>query len=168
MRTIEIPLNKNRIILHLIISIIIIFIATTFAYYIYLDGKISLTLTIVLVIGIPYLIYYFLTNLNKIINKKPGLVLDNRGVLDSLGFSEIGIISWENITEAKIIKHNFSEYLIIKVKNNEIIVSKLNGLKKNFTQKYIEIYGGPIVINLQNLKIDKYELIKIIQNKMQS
>ena len=71
MRTIEIPLNKNRIILHLIISILIIFIATTFAYYLYLDGKISLELTIVLVIAIPYLIYYFLSNLNKIINKKP-------------------------------------------------------------------------------------------------
>ena len=168
MRTIEIPLNKNRIILHLIISILIIFIATTFAYYLYLDGKISLELTIVLVIAIPYLIYYFLSNLNKITNKKPGLVLDNRGVLDCLGFSEIGIISWENITEAKIIKYNFSEYLIIKVKNNELIFSKLNGFKKNFTQKYIEIFGGPIVINLQNLKIEKHELIKIIQNKILS
>ncbi|KUJ62190.1 hypothetical protein AR687_09215 [Flavobacteriaceae bacterium CRH] len=167
MRTLEIQINKTRIFSLLIISVLVIFLVVLYYYSLYLEGKISLKLSILLVIAIPFLIYFFWSSLKKIIAKKPGLVIDNQGILDYMSFSEIGIISWKNITHAKIIKHKFSEYLLIGIKDNEIILNRLSGFKKIVVNKQIETFGTPIVISLDNLKIDKSELIKIFHDNIQ-
>lgn len=167
MRTIEIKINKKRIITLFIISAVVIPFAVLYCYSLYLEGVISLKLIIILVVAIPFLIWFFVTNLKKIIDKKPGLIIDNQGIIDNMGFSEIGIISWNDITHAKVVKHNLSEYLLIGIKNNEKIINRLSGVKKTIVNKQIEIFGTPIVISINNLKIDKTELIKIFKDKIQ-
>jgi hypothetical protein len=167
MRTIEIEINKKRIITLLIISALIIPWAVFYCYSLYLEGVIALKLIIILVGAIPFLIWFFWSNLKKIIDKKPGLIIDNQGIIDNMGFSEIGIISWNDITHAKVVKHKLSEYLLIGIKNNEKIINRLSGVKKTIVSKQLEIFGTPIVISINNLKIDKAELIKIFNDKIQ-
>lgn len=168
MRTLEIQINKNRILLLLVVTAIVIPLGVLLVYFGYLEGEIPPELTVVLVFAIPFLMYFFWTTLQKVINKSPGLVLDNRGILDPMNFSEIGIISWENITQVKIVKHQFSEFLLIQLKNDEVVLNRLSGLKKTMSKNYINAFGTPIVLTLNNLKIDKFELIKIIQDKIQA
>ncbi|HLP63124.1 STM3941 family protein [Flavobacterium sp.] len=168
MTTLEIQTNKIRILSLAFLFVLSICAGVALSYYLYLDGQFSLKLVGVLIFAIPIMLFILWFSGKKIIDKKPGLVLDSRGIIDNVSLSEIGIISWSNITKVSIIKHNYSQFLLIYLKNNDSIMSRLSGFKKRIAKNNIEKFGTPFIINISNLKIDNLELLKIIQNKIQT
>ena len=168
MTTLEISINKYRIALLAVLFILSIITGVVVAYYFYLNGEFSLKLIAVLIIAIPILIFVLRFSIKKIIDKRPGLVLDSRGILDTVNLSEIGIVSWSNITEANLVKYQYSQFVVIHIKNNDSILTRLSGFKRNMAKNNIEKFGTPFIINVSNLKFDKFELLKIIQKKIHS
>lgn len=166
MTTLEIPINKFRIIVLAILFILSILLGVGLTYYLYLDGNYSLKLIIVLLAATPILLFVLWFSIKKIIDKRPGLVLDSRGILDTVNLTEIGIVSWSTITNVSLVKHQFSHFLIVQVQNNDMILSRLSGFKKNMAKNNIEKFGTPFIINVSNLKFDKLELFKMIQKKL--
>lgn len=168
MTTIEIPINKSRIVLLTFLFIAVITVAILFAYYLSLDGIFSIKLILVLVIAIPVLLLVLWIGTKKIISKKPGLVLDNMGVLDNANLSETGIIPWNNISQVNMVNHQHSYFIILHLKNTDSILNKLQSTRLRLAKNNIQAFGSPVAINVSNLKIDRFELLKILNNKINS
>jgi hypothetical protein len=166
MTTLHIPVNKLNIAFRTFLLLFSIISAVILCYVLFLNGKFSFDLILVLLIGLPVLVFILWFSIHKLVSKKPGLILDSRGILDNVDFTDIGVISWHEITEIKLVKYHYSFFLVVYLKNNEMVLNRLNGFKKKNAQNFLENFGSPFCINVSNLKIDKMELLKIISSKI--
>jgi hypothetical protein len=162
MKTLEIPINKFRIALLTFLFAATVSLAILLTYYLFFDGHFSIKLILLLLIAIPTLLFVFWVAIKKIISNNPGLVIDSRGVMDNMNLSEIGIITWDNISRVDIVKHQYSYFIIIGLKNIDSVLSRLENNRLRLAKNNIQVFGTPLAINVSNLKIDKFELLEIL------
>jgi len=81
-------------------------------------------------------IYMFIA---KSISKKPGLIINNKGITSTVGWINPGLIKWENVTDISLIKISKQKILLIEVDNNTELLSKLSGFKKKLCSLTIDI-----------------------------
>lgn len=166
MPTLEIQLDKSRIITLTALFLTSVILALLLAYYLFLDQKFSFKLIIMLLIAIPILIFIIGFTIKKVLSNKPALILDSKGILDNINLSEVGTISWNNIVAVNMVKHQYSNFIIIKLANPENILKRLHGAKLTLAKNNISNFGSPCIINVSNLKFDRFELFEILENQI--
>lgn len=167
MKTLEIPLNKFRIAVLALLFVAVVTLAFFLAYYLFLDGVFSVKLIILLIIAIPVLIFIIWFAIKKIISNKPGLVIDSTGILDNVNLSEIGVISWNEISTMNIVNHQSSYFIILHLKDSDKVLNRLENNRLRLAKNNLKVFGSPVAINVSNLKIDKFELLEILNNQAQ-
>lgn len=167
MTTVEIKLNKARIITLSLLFLTSVTIAVLLTYYLFLDQKFSFKLILILSIAIPILIFVIGFTIKKVINNKPALILDSKGILDNINLSDVGTIPWNNITAVSTVKHQYSNFIIIKLTHPENILKRLSGAKLTLAKNNITNFGSPCIINVSNLKYNNQELFEIIEKQVQ-
>jgi len=99
--------------------------------------------------------------------KKPGLVIDNTGIIYSTS-SSAKYILWENITGIKSYNLIIVRGIIIVINNpNEYIERYKNIVLKIMAKIDTKIQGSPIYIPTDVLKCKHKELVKILRDELE-
>ena len=109
-------------------------------------------------------IFYFL---RKLIDKKPGILIDDKGILDNSNPGSIGFINWNDVK--KIVKSRAmkQELLVLEVSNPEYYMNKETNflMKKSMAYNY-KHFGSPLAISANLLNCDLNELITILEERL--
>ena len=162
MNNLEIQTNKSRIAFLTFIHLLSLILGIVAVYYIYLFGFISITLILVLSLFLlifPILLYL---NLKVIFNSKAGLIINDKGIIDNIQITKLGLIEWKNVKGFRTTRMFFSDILLLDVLDKDMLMRNLNKMQKNNAENSFKKFGTPCVINLSNLKYEKDDLLKII------
>ena len=168
---IEIPLSKTKLILMLAGAIIFVlsgiwFVskpkelsAQSFHYSpesIFIVGLVS-----ILFFGICAIFIF-----RKIADNKPGLIINDKGIIDNSGATSIGLILWHDISEIRRGNVAGQDFIIVIVSNPEEYINRQSSFipKKAMEMNY-KMYGSPISISANGLKYNFNDLYDIILKK---
>ncbi len=115
----------------------------------------TLYLKISSTIGIIFFGFCGIYAIEKFFDKRPGLVINNEGIIDNSSFVCAGLIKWETITNVAMNEIFGQTILTIEVNNADEIISKQNTFKKIFMNLSKNYFNSPIQISSIILK--KYD-----------
>jgi hypothetical protein len=102
-----------------------------------------------------------ITIIKKMKNKRPGLIIDNIGIIDnSTGFSEKRI-SWKNIKKIKSFNMIIVKFIIIIIDNPDEFIKRYKGGRWDYI-----LTGSPVNIYTNVLKCKHKELMNILQEEL--
>lgn len=105
--------------------------------------------------------------IKKLLDKKPGLVFNNSGVIDNSSGVSAGLIPWSEITGAEIYEIHKQKMLIIKVRNPQKYIERGGTLKQTLNKANHKMCGSPIAITSNALKINFSELLELFNQYKQ-
>lgn len=163
-RKVEIPLDKRKVLLLFIGSIA--FVILGLWTLLYPDSKHP---DIIRFWGALAVIFFgagTITSIKKLLDKKPGLINDSKGIHENTQGTSIGLIEWEDITHIKLIRFNSINFLSIHVINPEkYILKSKNKFNKQLMTWNKNMTQTPLSITTNTLKYDVYKLEALIQKE---
>jgi hypothetical protein len=170
MTKIEIPLSKKRILLALfgalvfvVIGILFITIPDTFI------SPIFSTPQIIRIAGIPAVLFFGAVGIyivKKLFDKRVGLTIDEKGILDNTNASSVGLIGWNDIVEIKTKQVMTTKFLLIFTKSPDEYIMRFNGFKRKLLQRNMKVYGTPLSITSSTLSYRFDDLERVIKNTL--
>ncbi|MES2772931.1 MAG: STM3941 family protein [Bacteroidota bacterium] len=169
--TIEIPLSKKKLAALLVASIV--FVALGLWFVISppdFDGPLFRNPTLVRIIGVASFLFFSLAGfvgIRKLMDKRPGLIIDTTGITDNASGVSAGHIPWSDIVAIQSTEVFNQKFLIVLVKNpdhyieRQASVIKRKGMQMNYKQ-----YGSPISISASTLKCNFDELKNTLQKQL--
>lgn len=85
---------------------------------------------------------------------KPGLVFNENGFQDNSGYLGSKFINWAEVKDIKTIKVLNQNFLSVQLVNPPVYINNHNGFNKLFMNLNYKMYGSPVHISQNNLKID--------------
>jgi hypothetical protein len=169
---IEIPLSKTKITLLLfgaavfvILGILFMLKPETFISPIFRDPvKIQ-------IVGIASLLFFGLCSVfivKKLFDKNVGLTIDKEGITDNSNATSVGLIDWEDIKGIET-KHIASKRILMLItdKPDKYINRAKNGISKRAMKANLTLYGSPLSIISNSLKINFDDLEKLIHSEFE-
>ncbi len=101
----------------------------------------------------------------KLFDKKPGLVINDKGIFDNSSGVSVGLIPWSTIMFIRVSEIVSSKFILIGVANAEKIMSEQNIFKKFMLKSTNKIYGTPVSLNPTALQVKLEELENILLEK---
>jgi hypothetical protein len=171
---IEIPLSKSKLFKLVVFSILFVICGLWMSIYqpesgngildnVIVKNTIGFLATLMGGLGI-----YFIGK--KLFDKKPGITIDNEGIVDNSGALSMGRIFWKDVIDIKEKKvpAGFSnqKFISITVSNPEEYIGKTHSRFKQKTMRMnLKHSGTPINISTNGLNFDFEELKAIVQTK---
>lgn len=165
---IEIPLSKSKLSLMLAGSIAFVALG---AWFVTKPKEISMqgihaNPVLIFTVGVASILFFGLCATfiaKKIIDNRPGLVINGDGIIDNSGGTSVGLILWKDITEIKEITVANQNFITIIVNNPEEYINNQNSfIKRKAMEINFKSYQSPISISANGLKCNFNELYKII------
>jgi hypothetical protein len=170
-RHIAIPISKKKLIIMLFGSIGFVALGL---WYIFNPPTIRNPFfgnpTVILVIGIASVLFFGLCAVyivRKLPDNKPGLIIDNIGLTDNSSGVSAGQILWSDIGNISVVAIHRQKLIMIKVKNPQDYINKqTSGIKRKMMQMNFRMYGTPLCISSNALKIKFDELLNILNDNL--
>ena len=168
--TIEIPLNKIKIILTLIGAIAFII----FGFFFITRPESFVTSFIrspemVRIAGIAAVLVFGLCAVFisiKLFDKKVGLRIDENGITDNSSPTSVGLIDWADIQGIQPIQIASTKMLLIMTGNPEKYIDRAkNAFSKYALKSNLKYYGTPISVFPNSLKIKFEDLENLLINE---
>ncbi|MHB0756945.1 STM3941 family protein [Polaribacter sp. M15] len=174
---IEIPKSKKKIIWIILGSILL----TIGSYRMFIEPEPTLIYRrggyfmkikseeIIKILGLLGIIFFGIINalgIKKLFEKKAGIIINKKGIIDNSSFFKIGLIEWENIISIKKRSVNSIDFLQIIVKNPEFYIKKNNILSKLIMKLNLKLYETPINFSSNSIKMNFQELEDLIQTEL--
>lgn len=106
--------------------------------------------------------------IKKLLTTQQGLIIDENGIIDYSNATSIGLIEWNDITGFKIIEIASTKILIVKTSQPEKYIKKAtNGISKRAMKANHKMYGSPLSIISNSLKINFIELEKLLSSELE-
>lgn len=166
-------LNKNKIILFLLGSILFIVLGV----FLFLNaneisnGRLFRTSFSIKFWGILSVIFFGICAVYlffKIFDKKPGLILDNLGITDNSSAASLGFVNWKDVYDIRIINVSGQDMIAVHLLNeNEYLQKVKNPIKKTLLKTNSKYFGSSMNISAQSLKVDKSTLFKYMEQYFQ-
>ncbi len=126
--------------------------------------------TVITIIGLVTVIFFGLVLvviMRRLLNNKPGITINNHGIIYNAGGTSFGLIPWTDILELKTTKITFQKFLIIIVKNPQDYIDKSSTsfVRKGMTANKKK-YGSPIIIAANGLQISFKDLHTLLLKKL--
>lgn len=173
-QTIEIPINKTK--LAVFVPLCTAFVANgiwsithPFSFQ---KGIFKGTFGIIAIetMGILTLLIFgtfLLLMIQRLRNKKPGLVINDTGLTDNSSAIPAGFIPWNDITNIIEIEVSRTRMLLIKVKTPGVYMTRHTGFFKRKAVEYnYKTYGTPICISSRTLQYPFDELKTLLQQQL--
>lgn len=160
MRT-EIPLSKTKLLFSLAGSLLFVFLG----YMIITDIPPKLNPDVTKALGIIVMAFFgitFIVALIKFLDKKPGLVLDDNGIIDNSSGVSAGLIEWKDITRIDVKQIISTKFLIIHTTNPDVYIKRVGKTKSWIMKRNMGLYGSPISIPSTTLRYDFEKLKNLI------
>jgi hypothetical protein len=168
---IEIPLSKTKLILMVTGSIVFVLLGIWFVSkpkeissqsFLYSTESIFIAgLAGILFFGICAVFIF-----RKTADNKPGLIINEKGIIDNSGATSIGLILWQDMLEVRRENVARQDFIVIVVANPEEYINRQSSFipKKAMEMNY-RVYGSPINISANGLKYNFNDLYEIILKK---
>jgi hypothetical protein len=105
--------------------------------------------------------------IRKLPDTKPGLIIDDTGILDNSSGLAAGQILWSDIENISVIEISKQRLIMIHVKNPEHYIDRQpSAFKRRLMKMNHNMYGTPISITANGLKIGFDELMKVLTERM--
>lgn len=126
--------------------------------------------TRLLVLGIIAILIFGLLTIyiaRKLTDNKPGLIIDNIGLIDNSSGVSAGQILWSDIEDISVLEIHRQKLIMLQVKNPQDYIDKQTSvLKKKLMQMNFNIYGTPLSITSNSLQIKFEELLHILNDRL--
>jgi len=174
---IEIPLSKLKIALMLIGSVIIFALGFWMVLHVpslntrgfkrYFLGNPMFFLIVGIALGLfSGLLITILVR--KLLDKKPGLIINKHGITDNSSGLSGGLILWSEIEKIIVVTANRQKFIMFILSNPQDYLSKVKNIyKRKGMQLNYKIYNAPIGISANSLQISSDKLYKLLLNKME-
>ena len=118
------------------------------------------------VAGIVFFGYLAVMYLLKLRDKKPGLVIDENGIIDNSGGLAAGFIPWTDIEKFSIGKVMKQQFLVVAVQNPQYYIDNQKSILKKKGMLYnLNNFGSPIAISTNTLNCKLPELLKLLEER---
>jgi len=95
----------------------------------------------------------------KLLDKKPGLIINQFGITDNTNSNSFGLIEWNDIVSIENKQVMSTKFLLLHTNNPEKYISRVNNfILKRTVKMNFKTYGTPISIASNSLKINFEEL----------
>lgn len=100
----------------------------------------------------------------KMFDSKPGLIINNNGIIDNTNAGSMGMIPWEHIINIEVKKIHSTKLILIFVKNPNDYFQNVSLFKKLNLKRNINNYGTPITLTSVGLKCNFDELNELVNS----
>ena len=172
MTEIKITLSKSKIILLLIGALLFVIVG---AYSVLVPEKfasVRFPENVVFISGLAGILFFglcFVFISKKVFSQKPGLIINDEGIIDNSNATSVGLIEWEDITGMKVTGGNSSKVLIIMTSQPEKYIDRAkNIISKKAMKINYKMFGSPLSIISNSLKIKFSELESLISEQIET
>ena len=170
---IVIPISKQKIILLTIGALVfvglgILFVTNPEKY----TSPIMRNPTVIFISGLASIIFFGLCTpfiFKKLLDKSPGLIITDQGILDNSSGVSAGQILWKDIDDIHVIKIQRQRMIILQVYNSQDYIDKQTSkFKRKMMTINMNMYGSPLFLTSNGLKISFDELYKTLTEKLKT
>ncbi|HTR29893.1 MAG TPA: STM3941 family protein [Puia sp.] len=171
LETIEIPISKHKAGLLFVASLVFVIVGLFFVIspgtFVSVIARTKWAISVPGYLSVVVFGFFGITILRKIFDKRPGLTISKEGITDNSGGVSAGFIPWSDITAIREEAVGNQRFLNVVVKNPQDYIDRQRSwLKRKIVRKNLEIFGMPIGISTNALKIDYEELKQILDDKL--
>src|ERR1043165_3423624 len=144
---IEIKLSKRKGILTFLGSVAFVLVSLWLISF--ADNQDRYTPTFVKGVGYVGVIFFGLCGLYifyKLFDAKPGLVIDDNGILDNSSAASGHIIKWDRIVGLRIGQVKSTKIILIDLVDPDEFMNEIKGIKKTLMWGTYKMYGTPVSI----------------------
>lgn len=122
--------------------------------------------TTILIAGYASIIFFglgVLIFIRKLSDNRPGLIIDDLGLSDNSSGVAGGQILWSDILGISVLKVHRQKFVMLQVKNPEDYINRqTNAFKRKMMEMNFKMYGSPLSITSNGLKISFNDLHKLL------
>ena len=168
---IEISLSKKKLTLMVIGSLIfvglgIVFVINPEKY----TSPIMRNPNVIFISGLASILFFslcFFFIAKKLGDNSLGLIISDKGIFDNSSGLSAGQILWSDIENISIIKIHRQRLIMLQVSNpQEYIDKQTSSFKRKMMELNFKIYGTPLSITSNGLKISFDELLSTLTDKL--
>ena len=168
---IEISLSKMKLTLMVIGSLLfvgigIVFVTNPEKY----TTPIMRNPTVIFISGLASILFFslcFVFIAKKLGDNSLGLIISDKGIFDNSSGLSAGQILWSDIENISVIKIHRQRLIMLQVTNpQEYIDKQTSSFKRKMMQLNFKIYGTPLSITSNGLKISFDELLSTLTDKL--
>jgi len=169
---IEIPLSKKRIFLMLLGALVFFAIGL---WFVISPPTISNSYwgnpTKLAIVGYASIVFFGLCAfylIRKLPDNKPGLIIDQTGLTDNSSGVTAGEILWSDIQGISVMEIHRQKLIMFHVKNPQDYIDKQkSSFKRKMMQMNYKMYGTPLGITSNGLRISFDELLSTLKDKLE-
>lgn len=105
--------------------------------------------------------------IKKLFDDRPGLIISAVGIQDNSSGISAGLIPWKDIAGVSQYQVKTQQFVSIMVSDTEKYAAKGNLLKRMANRANIKMYGTPLSLSSNSLKISHNELFDLITSAFQ-
>ena len=107
--------------------------------------------------------------IRKLPDNKPGLIIDDTGLVDNSSGLSAGHILWSDIENISVIEIHRQKLIMLQVKNPQLYIDRQTSLfKRKGMELNNKMYGTPLSITANGLKTSFDNLLTILTDKLQA
>jgi len=167
-----IPLSKTKLLLLLLGAIAFVlvglYLLSKSFYAVASTGFSSVLLTIV---GVAAVIFFGACAgfcARKLLDNKPGIVFDERGLFDNSSFVAAGQILWADIETVSVLQLHRQKFVVLQVKNpQQYFDRQASAFKQKVMAMNHKLYGTPLHISANGLQTSFDQLFVLINDNLQ-
>ncbi|MFZ6874971.1 STM3941 family protein [Undibacterium sp. Di27W] len=118
-------------------------------------------------LGIVMILFFgfcAVVGIKKLLDKKPGLVLNSAGILDNSSGVAAGFVPWSEITGFSIFEMQSQKMLVISLREPGPYIMAGGVIQRLLNKMNYKLCGSPVVISANSLKLNFDELLEISQS----
>lgn len=105
-------------------------------------------------------------DLQKGLGNPVGLVITPEGFIDHAGNLGIGLIRWKEIRQIRTDTVRSAQHILIElIKPDQLLKKGKNPLQQNLLQTNLKLYGTPVVIHTDHLRIEPTALLEMLRER---
>ena len=156
---IEIPFSKNKIILHLFGSIVLV----ALSIFIIVEIRSWFFIEVVGYCGVFFFGLAFLVLMRQLFDRRSGLIIDQNGLIDHTTYTSVGRIEWKDIVGIDTYQVESTKMIIIHTDNPEKYIKRAkNGFAAKAMRMSQSMTGSPISISSGSIKISHDDLERLL------
>lgn len=98
----------------------------------------------------------------KIFDGKPGLIIDEEGIVDNSSGVAAGRIPWDEINGFAVVGNGRQRFVVIDVTDPQRYVNRGGSLKRMLNAANLRLMGSPINISSNSLNVSFDELLQLL------
>ncbi|WP_300601484.1 STM3941 family protein [Niabella sp.] len=167
MQTITIPVNKKKIIRNLVGAAVFVLLGILFVIkpFLFIRSDDPTMIRIIGYICTGFFGVAIILFVQKLQDKKAGLIIDEEGITDNSSGIAAGRVLWKDIKNIRTERVTDQPFIMLEIKNPEAYLQQQkNPVKKRAMELNYQLYKTPVGISAQFLNIGFEELLQLLEN----